>query len=134
MPPPLGGMVLVDNYESQENSHPVPAWGVGLMVMGMRFSVVFIGRACVAGLVGVLHEVPGAIEKELGPSAVCLKSEAASHSPKENRPDHAGVESEELQVVRSQLRGDEACDAMYPLGHLPESTRHKAHVVFSRSR
>ena len=68
------------------------------MVMGMRFSVVFIGRACVAGLVGVLHEVPGAIEKELGPSAVCLKSEAASHSPKENRPDHAGVESEELYL------------------------------------
>jgi hypothetical protein len=30
-------------------------------------------------------------------------------------------------VVRSQLRGDEACDAMYPLGHLPESTRYKAY-------
>ena len=83
--------------------------------MDMRFSVVFIGRARVAGSVGVLHEVTGAVEKELGPSAVCLKSEAASHSPKENRPDHAGVEGEELQVVRSQLRGDEACDAMDPL-------------------
>ena len=123
----MGGMVLANNHEYQENSYPVPAWGVGLVVMCMRFSVVFIGRACVAGLVGVLHEVSGAIEKELGPSAVCLKSEAASHSPKENRPGHAGVESEELQVVRSQLRGDEACDAMYPLGHLPESTRYKAH-------
>ena len=57
------------------------------MVMGMRFSVVFIGRARVAGLVGVLHKVAGAVEKEFGPSAVCLKSEAASHSPEENRHD-----------------------------------------------
>ena len=69
------------------------------MAMGMRFSVVFIGLACVAGMVGVLHEVTGAVEKKFGPSAVCLKSEAASHSPEENRPDHAGVQSEELQVV-----------------------------------
>ena len=84
-------------------------------------------RACVAGLVGVLHKVIGAVEKELGPSAVFLRSEATSHSPEENRPDLAGVESEELQVVRIQLRDDEACDALYPLGHLPESTRYKAH-------
>ena len=60
-PPPMGGMVLANNHEFQENSYPVPAWGVGLVVMCIRFSVVFIGRACVAGLVGVLHEVPGAI-------------------------------------------------------------------------
>ena len=92
-----------------------------MMVKGMCFSVVFIGRACVAGLVGVLHKVPGAVEKELGPSAVCLKSEAASHSPEENRPDHAGVESEELQVVRSQLRGDEACGAMGPSDISPKA-------------
>ena len=59
------------------------------MVMCTRFSVVFIGRACVVGLVGLLNEVSGAIEEELGPSAVCLKSEAASHSPKENRPDRS---------------------------------------------
>ena len=63
----MGGMVLANNHESQENSHPVPAWGVDLMVMFIRFSVVFIGRACVAGLVGVFHEVPGAIEKECPP-------------------------------------------------------------------
>ena len=115
----MGGMVLANNHESQENSHPVPAWGMGLMVMVMRFSVVFIGRACVAGLVGVLHEVPGAIEKELGPSAVCLKSEAASHSPKENRPDHAGVESEELQVVRSRHAFFEVLDTVRLLLSLP---------------
>ena len=41
-PPPMGGMVLANNHESQENSHPVPAWGVGLMVMCIRFSVVFV--------------------------------------------------------------------------------------------
>jgi hypothetical protein len=68
----MGGMVPANNHESQVNSYPVPTWGMGLMVMCIRFSVVFIGRACVAGLVGVLHEVPGSIEKELGPSAVCL--------------------------------------------------------------
>ena len=68
----MGGMVLANNHEYQENSYPVPAWGVGLVVMCMRFSVVFIGRACVAGLVGVLHKVPGAVEKKLGPSAVYL--------------------------------------------------------------
>ena len=55
-----------------------------MMIMGMRFSVFFVGRARVAGLIGVLQKVPGAVEKELGPSAVCLKSEAASHSPEEN--------------------------------------------------
>ena len=93
----------------------------------MRLSVVFIGRACDAELVRVLDVVPGAVEKELGPSAVCLKSEAAPHSPEENRPDNAGVESEELQVVRSQLRGNEACDAMGPFGHLPVSFRYEAH-------
>ena len=54
-----------------------------MMVLGMRFGVVFIGRTRVAGLVGVLHKVPGAVEKELGPSAVCLKSEAASQSLEE---------------------------------------------------
>ena len=75
---------------------PFLSGGVGLMVMCIRFSAVFIDRACVAGLVGVLHKVKGAVEREFGPSAVCLKSEAASHSPKENRLDHAGVESEEL--------------------------------------
>ena len=77
-------MVLANNHEYQENSYPVPAWGVGLVVMCMRFSVVFIGRACVAGLVGVLDEVPSAVEEKLCPSAVYLESEAAPHSPEED--------------------------------------------------
>ena len=51
------------------------------MVVGMRLRVVFIGRVCVAGLAGVLHKVTGAVEKTFGPSAVCLKYEAASQSP-----------------------------------------------------
>ena len=55
-----------------------------MMIIGMRFSVFFIGRARVAGLVGVLQKVAGAVEKEFGPSAVCFKAEAASHSPEEN--------------------------------------------------
>ena len=64
--------------------HPASAWEVGLVVAGTRLSVVFIGRACVAGLVGVLHKVPGAVEKKPGPSALYLKSEASPHSPEEN--------------------------------------------------
>ena len=64
------------------------------MVVGMRLRVISIGRACVAGLVGVLHEVPGVIEKELGPSAVYPESEATSHSPEKIGPGHARVESE----------------------------------------
>ena len=55
-----------------------PAWDS--VIVGMRLSAFFIGRACDAGLVGVLREVPDAIEKGLGPSAVYLKSEAAPHS------------------------------------------------------
>jgi hypothetical protein len=55
-----------------------PAWD--LVIVGMRLSAFYIGRACDAGLVGVLREVPDAIEKGLGPSAVYLKSEAAPHS------------------------------------------------------
>ena len=100
------------------------------MVAGMRLSVVFIGHECVAGLVRVLDEVTGAVEKELGPSAVYLKSEAAPHSPEKNCTGLAGVESEELKVVRSQLRGNEACDAMDPVGHLPEGPRYEAHDSF----
>ena len=49
-----------------------PAWD--LVIVGMRLSAFYIGRACDAGLVGVLRKVPDAIEKGLGPSAVYLKS------------------------------------------------------------
>ena len=80
----------------------------------MRLRVISIGRACVAGLVGVLHEVPGVIEKELGPSAIFSESKAVPHSPEKIGPGYAGVESEEVQVVRSKLRGKEAGDALDP--------------------
>ena len=41
-----------------------------MVVVGMRLRVISIGRACVAELVGVLHEVPGVVEKERDPSAM----------------------------------------------------------------
>ena len=53
------------------------------MVVSTCLSAVFIGRACVAGVVGVLGEVTGAIKKKLGPSAVYFESETGPHSPKE---------------------------------------------------
>ena len=65
-----------------------------MVVVGMRLRVIFIGRACVAGLVGVLHKVPGVIEKKLGPSAMYPESEAVPHSPEKIGPGHARVESE----------------------------------------
>ena len=64
------------------------------MVVGTCLRVIFIGRACVAGLVGVLHEVPGVIEMELGPSVMFPESEPAPHSLEKIRPGHARVESE----------------------------------------
>ena len=67
------------------------------MAVGMRLWVIFIGRACAAGLVVVLNEVPGAIEKELGPSPMHLESEAVPHSLEVKiGPGHAGIESEFL--------------------------------------
>ena len=65
-----------------------------MLVVGMRLRVIFIRRACVAVLVGVLHEVLGAVEKELDPSAMYPESEAVPHSPEKIGPGHARVESE----------------------------------------
>ena len=65
-----------------------------MVVVGMRLRAISIGRACVAGMVGVLHEVPGAVEKELGPSAMYPESEAVPHSPEKIGPGHARDESE----------------------------------------
>lgn len=72
------------------------------MVVAMCLGVDLVGHVCVAGLVEVLDEVPGAVEKELGSSAVCVESEAAPYSPEENCPGHAGVKCDERQVVRSR--------------------------------
>ena len=60
----------------------------------MRLRVISIGRACVAGLVGVLHEVPDVVEKELDPSTMYPESEAVPHSPEKIVSGHVRVESE----------------------------------------
>ena len=67
-----------------------------MVVVGMRLRAISIGRACVAGLVGVLHEVPGVVEKELDPFAMYPESEAVPYSPGTEKigPGHARVESE----------------------------------------
>ena len=71
------------------------------MVEGVCLLVVLIGRLGPhgAGLVGVLNEIPAAVEHEFGPPAVQGKSQAPPDLLEEDGLAHPMVDVKELEVL-----------------------------------
>ena len=80
-----------------------------MVVEGVCLLVVLIGRLGRhgAGLVGVLNEVPAAVEHEFGPPAVQCKSQAPPDLLEEDGLAHPMVDVKELEVLIGELRGDQ---------------------------
>ena len=83
-----------------------------VVVEGVCHLVVLIGRLGRhgAGLVGMLNEVPAAIEHEFGPPAVQCKSQAPPDLLEEDGLAHPMVDVEQLGVLIGELRGDQVND------------------------
>ena len=81
------------------------ARGAGVVVEGVCLLVVLIGRLGNhgAGLVGVLNEIPAAVEHEFGPPAVQCKSQAPPDLLEEYGLAHPVVDVEELEVLIGEL-------------------------------
>ena len=96
------------------------ARGVGVVVEGACFLVVFIGRLGHhgAGLVGMLNEIPAAVEHEFGAPAVQCESQAPPDLLEEDVLARHVVYVEELKIFTGELRGDQLGDAVESAGPL----------------
>ena len=85
-----------------------------MVVEGVCLLVVLIGRLGHhgAGLVGVLNEIPAAVEHEFGPPAVQGKSQAPPDLLEEDGLAHPMVDVKELEVLIGELRGDQINDGV----------------------
>ena len=74
--------------------------------------VVLIGRLGRrgAGLVGILNEVPAAVEHEFGPPAVLCESQAPPDLLEEDGLARPVIDVEELEIPIGELRGDRVGD------------------------
>ena len=97
-----GGIVGVATAFRIQEKHPsqglTPASARRTDVMEVGVCVGFISVYCVfgAGLVGVLEKIPGAVEKQLRPSAMRHKSPSASEPLEKDILDHLWIEINEL--------------------------------------
>ena len=99
--------------------------------MEVGVCVGLISVCCVsgAGLAGVLDQIPGAIEKQLRPSAVRHESPSASEPLEEDGLDNLWIEIEELQLVSCLLGGNKTGHAMDGLGHFSKCAHDQASNV-----
>ena len=84
------------------------------MVEGVCLLVVLIGRfgRHGAGLVGMLNEIPAAVEHEFGPPAVQGKSQTPPDLLKEDGLAHPMVDVKELKGLIGELHGDQVNDGV----------------------
>ena len=83
-----------------------------MVVESVCLLVVLIGRlGCQgAGLVGILNEVPAAVEHEFGPSAVQCESRAPSDLLVKDGLARPVVDVLELEMLTGELRGDQVAN------------------------
>ena len=91
-----------------------------MMEVGVCVGVIFISWMCGAGLVRLLDNNPGAVEKQLRPFAMRHKPPSASEPLEKDGLDHLWIEIEELQLVSCLLGGNKTGHAMDGLGHFSE--------------
>ena len=91
-----------------------------MVVEGACLLVVLIGRLGRhgAGLVGVLNEVPAAVEHEFGPPAVQCESQAPPDLLEGDGLARPVVDVEELEMPIGELRGDHINDDVEGAGQL----------------
>ena len=97
-----------------------------MLEVGVCVGVIFISRMCGPGLVGVVDKIPGAVEKQLRPSAVRHESPSASEPLEKDGLGHLWIEIEELQLVSCLLGGNKTGHAMDGLGHVSECAHDQA--------
>ena len=69
-------------------------------------------------MVGVLNEVPAAVDHEFGPPAVQCESQAAPDLLEEDGLAHPMADVEELEMLIGELRGDQVNDDVECAGQL----------------
>ena len=92
----------------------------GVVVEGVCLLAVLIGRLGHhgAGLVGVLNEIPAAVEHEFGPPAVQCESQAPTGLLEEDGLAGPMADVEEPEMLIGELRGDEVNDDVERAGQL----------------
>ena len=91
-----------------------------MVVKGVCLLVVLIGRLSRhgVGLVGMLSEVPAAVEHEFGPPAVQCESQTPPDLLEGDGLAHPMVDVEELEMLIGELRGDQVNDDVECAGQL----------------
>ena len=104
-----------------------------MVVEGACLLVVLVGRLGRrgTGLVGVMNEVPAAVEHEVDPPAVQCESQAPSDLLEGDGLARPVVDVEELQMPIGELRGDQVGDELLLSSETPYT---KKNLVYTMAR